>query len=60
MTRIRRGFIAHKRRTKMCFFASGFRGTHSNLTRTMIHQKMRAFVSAHRDRDRQKRNLRRL
>lgn len=58
MTRIRRGYIAHKRRTKMRFFA--FRGTHSKLTRTIIQQKRRALVSAHRDRDRQKRNLRRL
>nr|YP_009671065.1 ribosomal protein L20 [Passiflora tetrandra]QCX30366.1 ribosomal protein L20 [Passiflora tetrandra] len=60
MTRIRRGYIAHKRRTKMCFFTSGFRGTHSNLTRAIIQQKMRAFVSSRRDRDRQKINLRRL
>nr|YP_009668672.1 ribosomal protein L20 [Adenia mannii]QCW93440.1 ribosomal protein L20 [Adenia mannii] len=60
MTRIRRGYIAHKRRTKMCFFTSGFRGTHSKFTRTIIEQKMRALVSAYRDRDRQKINLRRL
>nr|YP_009948149.1 ribosomal protein L20 [Delphinium brunonianum]QOH97329.1 ribosomal protein L20 [Delphinium brunonianum] len=60
MTRIRRGYIARRRRTKIRLFASTFRGTHSRLTRTTIQQKMRALVSAHRDRGRQKRNFRRL
>lgn len=60
MTRIRRGYIARRRRTKMRLFASSFRGAHSRLTRTMTQQKIRALVSSHRDRDRQKRNFRRL
>ncbi|YP_004327685.1 ribosomal protein L20 (chloroplast) [Hevea brasiliensis] len=60
MTRIRRGYIARRRRTKIRLFASSFRGAHSRLTRTIIQQKIRALVSAHRDRDRQKRNFRRL
>nr|UDH56757.1 ribosomal protein L20 [Gunnera dentata]UDH56933.1 ribosomal protein L20 [Gunnera prorepens] len=60
MTRIRRGYIARRRRTKMRLFVSSFRGAHSRLTRTIIQQKIRALVSAHRDRDRQKRNFRRL
>nr|YP_010266791.1 ribosomal protein L20 [Triadica sebifera]UIF92098.1 ribosomal protein L20 [Triadica sebifera] len=60
MTRIRRGYIARRRRTKLRLFASSFRGAHSRLTRTIIQQKIRALVSAHRDRDRQKRNFRRL
>jgi large subunit ribosomal protein L20 len=60
MTRIRRGYIARRRRTKIRLFASSFRGSHSRLTRTIIQQKIRALVSAHRDRDRQKRNFRRL
>nr|YP_010193817.1 ribosomal protein L20 [Mimusops coriacea]QZQ53379.1 ribosomal protein L20 [Mimusops coriacea] len=60
MTRIRRGYIARRRRTKIRLFASTFRGAHSRLTRTIIQQKIRALVSAHRDRDRQKRNFRRL
>nr|ATV96682.1 50S ribosomal protein L20 [Couroupita guianensis] len=60
MTRIRRGYIARRRRTKMRLFASRFRGAHSKLTRTITQQKIRALVSAHRDRDRQKRNFRRL
>nr|UUC03362.1 ribosomal protein L20 [Gymnospermium kiangnanense] len=60
MTRIRRGYIARRRRTKIRLFASTFRGTHSRLTRTIIQQKMRALFSSHRDRGRQKRNFRRL
>nr|YP_010997365.1 ribosomal protein L20 [Darlingtonia californica]UZS76891.1 ribosomal protein L20 [Darlingtonia californica] len=60
MTRIRRGCIARRRRTKIRLFASSFRGAHSRLTRTITQQKIRALVSAHRDRDRQKRNFRRL
>nr|YP_010175890.1 ribosomal protein L20 [Scleromitrion brachypodum]QSM34984.1 ribosomal protein L20 [Scleromitrion brachypodum] len=60
MTRIRRGYIARRRRTKIRLFASSFRGAHSRLTRTMTQQKIRALVSAHRDRDSKKRNFRRL
>nr|YP_010264777.1 ribosomal protein L20 [Lappula myosotis]YP_010830082.1 ribosomal protein L20 [Lappula stricta]YP_010830167.1 ribosomal protein L20 [Lappula spinocarpos]YP_010830252.1 ribosomal protein L20 [Lappula ramulosa]YP_010830337.1 ribosomal protein L20 [Lappula patula]YP_010830422.1 ribosomal protein L20 [Lappula monocarpa]YP_010830507.1 ribosomal protein L20 [Lappula lasiocarpa]YP_010830592.1 ribosomal protein L20 [Lappula balchaschensis]UIO59900.1 ribosomal protein L20 [Lappula myosotis]WFF497 len=60
MTRIKRGYVARRRRTKMRLFASSFRGAHSRLTRTITQQKIRALVSAHRDRDRQKRNFRRL
>nr|YP_010949491.1 ribosomal protein L20 [Hydrocotyle sibthorpioides var. batrachium]WMV85087.1 ribosomal protein L20 [Hydrocotyle sibthorpioides]WMV85173.1 ribosomal protein L20 [Hydrocotyle sibthorpioides var. batrachium] len=60
MTRIRRGYIARRRRTKIRLFASSFRGAHSRLTRTIIQQKIRALLSSHRDRDRQKRNFRRL
>nr|YP_009557264.1 ribosomal protein L20 [Asteropeia rhopaloides]QBC71451.1 ribosomal protein L20 [Asteropeia rhopaloides] len=57
MTRVRRGYIARRRRTKI---PSSFRGDHSRLTRTVAQQKIRALVSAHRDRDRQKRDFRRL
>jgi len=60
MTRIRRGYIARRRRTKVRLFASSFRGAHSRLTRTILQQKIRALVSSHRDRDRQKRDFRRL
>nr|QVL26136.1 ribosomal protein L20 [Macbridea alba] len=60
MTRIKRGCIARRRRTKIRLFASSFRGSHSRLTRTITQQKIRALVSAHRDRDKQKRNFRRL
>nr|AMQ33323.1 ribosomal protein L20 [Stenogyne sessilis] len=60
MTRIKRGYIARRRRTKIRLFASSFRGSHSRLTRTITQQKIRALVSAHRDMDKQKRNFRRL
>nr|UYA96236.1 ribosomal protein L20 [Illicium majus] len=60
MIRVRRGYIARRRRTNFFLFASTFRGAHSRLTRTTTQQKMRALVSAHRDRGRQKRDFRRL
>nr|WRW10940.1 ribosomal protein L20 [Gleadovia mupinensis] len=60
MTRIKRGYIARRRRTKIRLFASSFRGAHSRLTRTITQQKIRALVSSHRDREKQKRNFRRL
>uniref|UniRef100_UPI0030E49E3F ribosomal protein L20 n=1 Tax=Petrorhagia saxifraga TaxID=46121 RepID=UPI0030E49E3F len=60
MTRVRRGYIARRRRIKMRLIASTFRGAHSRLTRTIAQQKIRALISAHRDRDRQKRDFRRL
>nr|QXI84389.1 ribosomal protein L20 [Tripterospermum championii] len=60
MTRIRRGYIARRRRTKIRLFASSFRGAHSRLTRTITQQRIRALFSAHRDRDIKKREFRRL
>nr|YP_010760279.1 ribosomal protein L20 [Cuscuta volcanica]WEY30254.1 ribosomal protein L20 [Cuscuta volcanica] len=60
MTRIKRGSIARTRRTKISFFASKFRGSHSRLTRSIIQQGLRAFVSSYRDRDKKKRDFRRL
>nr|QHN53717.1 ribosomal protein L20 [Pipturus arborescens] len=60
MTRIKRGYIARRRRTKIRLFASSFRGARSRLSRTITQQKIRALVSAHQDRGRQKRDFRRL
>nr|YP_010724118.1 ribosomal protein L20 [Libertia pulchella]WDW31245.1 ribosomal protein L20 [Libertia pulchella] len=60
MTRVKRGYIARRRRTKVRLFASTFIGAHSRLTRTITQQKMRALVSSHRDRGRQRRDFRRL
>lgn len=60
MTRIKRGYIARRRRTKIRLFASSFRGARSRLTRTIAQQKIRSLVSAHQDRGRQKRDFRRL
>ena len=58
MTRIRRGYVARRRRTKIRLFTSSFRGAHSRLTRTIIQQRIKALFSAYRDRDRHKRNFR--
>nr|YP_009530058.1 ribosomal protein L20 [Pteroceltis tatarinowii]AXX77337.1 ribosomal protein L20 [Pteroceltis tatarinowii]QCA40948.1 ribosomal protein L20 [Pteroceltis tatarinowii]QII42643.1 ribosomal protein L20 [Pteroceltis tatarinowii]QWK48061.1 ribosomal protein L20 [Pteroceltis tatarinowii] len=60
MTRIKRGYIARRRRTKIRLFSSSFRGARSRLTRTITQQKIRALVSAHQDRGKQKRYFRRL
>nr|YP_010828984.1 ribosomal protein L20 [Silene olgiana]WFF47098.1 ribosomal protein L20 [Silene olgiana] len=60
MTRVRRGYIARRRRTKMRLFAPTLRGAHSGLTRTVAQQNIRALFSAHRDRGRQKRDFRHL
>nr|BDR62845.1 ribosomal protein L20 [Jacquemontia paniculata] len=60
MTRIKRGYIARRRRTKTRSFTSSFRGAHSKLSRTISQQEIRALASAQRDRDRQKRDFRRL
>nr|YP_010173296.1 ribosomal protein L20 [Medicago praecox]QSJ48537.1 ribosomal protein L20 [Medicago praecox]UZC32106.1 ribosomal protein L20 [Medicago praecox]UZC32182.1 ribosomal protein L20 [Medicago praecox] len=60
MTRVKRGSIARKRRTKTGLFTSSFRGAHSKLTRTISQQKIKALVSAQRDRDRKKRDFRSL
>ncbi|CAN6454790.1 unnamed protein product [Victoria cruziana] len=60
MTRARRGYIARKHRRKNHLFASSFRGAHSRLTRTATQKKIRALVSNHRGRGRQRRDFRHL
>nr|YP_010627889.1 ribosomal protein L20 [Begonia anisosepala]WBN94865.1 ribosomal protein L20 [Begonia anisosepala] len=60
MTRIKRGYITRRRRTKIRLFASSFRGAHSRLTRTITQQKIRALISSYRDRVRKKRDFRHL
>nr|YP_009920960.1 ribosomal protein L20 [Persicaria chinensis]YP_010577258.1 ribosomal protein L20 [[Polygonum] chinense var. procumbens]YP_010737479.1 ribosomal protein L20 [Persicaria capitata]WLS53338.1 ribosomal protein L20 [Persicaria runcinata]WLS54023.1 ribosomal protein L20 [[Polygonum] chinense var. paradoxum]QMS48832.1 ribosomal protein L20 [Persicaria chinensis]UZP13623.1 ribosomal protein L20 [Persicaria chinensis]UZP13706.1 ribosomal protein L20 [[Polygonum] chinense var. procumbens] len=60
MTRVRRGYIARRRRKKMRLFVSSFRGAHSKIMRIIAQQKIRALFSAHRDRDKKKRDFRRL
>nr|YP_009113830.1 ribosomal protein L20 [Stangeria eriopus]AFR45478.1 ribosomal protein L20 [Stangeria eriopus]BAR93400.1 ribosomal protein L20 [Stangeria eriopus] len=60
MTRIKRGYIARKRRKKILAFASGSGGAHSRLFRTAEQQRIRALASAHRDRGKRKRDFRRL
>uniref|UniRef100_A0A452YUI9 Large ribosomal subunit protein bL20c n=1 Tax=Aegilops tauschii subsp. strangulata TaxID=200361 RepID=A0A452YUI9_AEGTS len=46
MTRVPRGYIARRRRTKMRSFASNFRGAHLRLNRMITQQVKRAFVSS--------------
>nr|YP_010603063.1 ribosomal protein L20 [Paphiopedilum lowii]WAN77310.1 ribosomal protein L20 [Paphiopedilum lowii] len=60
MTRVKRGYTARRRRKKICLFASTFIGAHSRLTRTSTQQRMRSLGSSHRDRNRKKRDFRRL
>nr|YP_009436257.1 ribosomal protein L20 [Cyphia banksiana]ATG26435.1 ribosomal protein L20 [Cyphia banksiana] len=60
MTRIRRGYIARRRRIKKRLFVSSFRGGLSKRTRSITQQERRALASSHRDRNRQKINFRRL
>nr|AZN62285.1 ribosomal protein L20 [Echinocodon lobophyllus] len=55
MTRIRRGYIARRRRKKRL---SNSRGGPSRLLRTMTQQEIKALASSDRDRDRQKRDFR--
>nr|YP_010610420.1 ribosomal protein L20 [Vallisneria natans]WAO28686.1 ribosomal protein L20 [Vallisneria natans] len=58
MMRVKRGYIARRRRTKNRLFRSTSRGAHSRLTRTITQQTMKAGFSAHRDRSRKKRDFR--
>nr|AND48144.1 ribosomal protein L20 [Flatbergium novo-caledoniae] len=60
MTRVKRGYVARKRRRILLTLTSGFRGAHSKLFRTANQQGIRALASSHRDRSRQKRDFRRL
>lgn len=60
MTRIKRGYIARKRRKNILKITSGFRGTHSKLFRTANQKAMKALVYSYKDRLKRKRNMRRL
>ncbi len=60
MTRVKRGNVARKRRTKILKLAKGFRGSHSTLFRTANQQVMKALRNAYRDRKKRKRDFRRL
>lgn len=60
MTRVKRGYTAQKHKTKIRSFGSNFRGAHSRPMPTLTQDKIKASVSAHRDRDKKKRDFRRL
>ena len=58
MTRIKRGFVARKRRKKVLNLTKGFRGSSSVLFRPANQRKMKALCFAYRDRRQKKRSLR--
>lgn len=60
MTRVKRGYIARKRRKNIFTLTSGFHGAHSKLFRTANQQGMRALASSSQDRTKRKRDYRRL
>jgi large subunit ribosomal protein L20 len=60
MTRVKRGFIARKRRNKVFHLTKGFRGSSSTLFRVANQQKMKSLRFAYRDRRRKKQDLRSL
>jgi large subunit ribosomal protein L20 len=50
MTRVKRGYVAIRRRNRVLERASGFRGAHSRLFRPTKQQVMKALVASKRDR----------
>ena len=60
MTRIKRGFIARKRRKKVLNLTKGFRGSSSTLFRVANQRKIKALKFAYNDRRKKKRNFRTL
>jgi large subunit ribosomal protein L20 len=60
MTRVKRGYIAIRRRNRVLELAAGFRGAHSRLFRPTKQQVMKALVASKRDRDKRKRDFRKL
>jgi len=60
MTRVKRGFVARKRRKKVLKLAEGFRGASSVLFRTAKQQTMKALRYSYRDRKQRKRQFRSL
>lgn len=60
MTRVKRGFVAKKRRKKILGFAKGFRGSHSKLFTASNQQVMKAFKYSYFDRRKKKGEFRKL
>nr|YP_009057841.1 ribosomal protein L20 [Nephroselmis astigmatica]AID67717.1 ribosomal protein L20 [Nephroselmis astigmatica] len=60
MTRVKRGYVARNRRRRVLKMTQGFRGAHSRLFRTANQQNMKALRYSYRDRNRRKRDFRRL
>ena len=60
MTRVKRGYVARKRRNKILRANRSYRGAHSTLFRVANQQYMKALRYAYRDRARRKRDFRSL
>nr|YP_009367589.1 ribosomal protein L20 [Pseudocharacium americanum]YP_009367678.1 ribosomal protein L20 [Ignatius tetrasporus]ARK14597.1 ribosomal protein L20 [Pseudocharacium americanum]ARK14686.1 ribosomal protein L20 [Ignatius tetrasporus] len=60
MTRVKRGYVARKRRKKILNMTKGFRGSSSVLFRTANQRNMKALKYAYRDRRQRKRQVRSL
>ena len=60
MTRVKRGYVARKRRQRILKSNQGFRGAQSVLFRTANQKYMKSLCNAYRDRGRRKREFRRL
>ena len=60
MTRVKRGYVAIRRRNRILERAAGFRGAHSRLFRPTKQQVLKALVASKRDRDKRKRDFRKL
>lgn len=60
MTRIKRGFVARKRRKKILNLNSGFKGSHSRLFRTANQQSLKALKYSYFDRRKKKRTYKSL
>jgi large subunit ribosomal protein L20 len=60
MTRVKRGYVARRRRNNILKFTAGSRGSHSRLIRPAIQQYIKALACSHRDRGKRKRDFRRL
>jgi len=54
MTRVKRGYVAIRRRKRVLERAAGFRGAHSRLFRPTKQQVMKAMVASKRDRDKKR------
>nr|WKT07827.1 ribosomal protein L20 [Klebsormidium sp. TAA2-JRJ3pt] len=60
MTRIKRGYVAIRRRKKTLALTKSFRGSQATLFRTANQRATKALEYSHRDQGRRKRDLRRL
>nr|YP_010700213.1 ribosomal protein L20 [Euglena deses]WCH63357.1 ribosomal protein L20 [Euglena deses] len=60
MTRIKRGFVAKKRRKKILKLNKSFRGSHSRLFTTANQQNMKSLRYSYFDRRKKKRNFKSL